>query len=93
MANAQYCERPRYPCQRWRQRDRPDIFIVGTPYVIDLARPARGAKNPAGVKREMPMVSSKKRKNSVCFFYSPTNTFLPIPMIMCMVGQGHGLRF
>ena len=29
----------------------------------------------------------------VALMASRTNTFLSIPMLMCMVGQGHGLPF
>ena len=33
------------------------------------------------------------RGKMVALMASRTNTFLSIPMIMCMVGQGHGLPF
>ena len=35
----------------------------------------------------------KAKSKVVALMASRTNTFLSIPMLMCMVGQGHGLPF
>ena len=35
----------------------------------------------------------KAKARVVAAMASRTNTFLSIPMLMCMVGQGHGLPF
>jgi uncharacterized membrane protein len=37
--------------------------------------------------------AQKAKGKKIAFMASRTNTMLSIPMIMCMVGHGHGLPF